>query len=289
MAFYGGFQGLPDHCQDRVLMNLDTPLTDTFGWHPSSLKRIDGLVDFSPNSPNGSDGGLSIASRTMGRALTISHKSASDGDGAPDCEDSGGIIRVCTKEKGLADASLPSDLAQHLDASAGDPKLGGNAKDRRTLNLIADKAINLLKTNKKCRDALSSKSLDALYVLEQLRPNDLYEDFGLINAGDRDEDYLAWTYYGPIQGVTRGAIEFYKDFFDNADSAMGDGLVSDKLTSLEDRQILVILHEIGHANRKYVHPNEMNWVQEQGAKLIIDYKWDNATVNQFIYDNCFKK
>ncbi|KXJ99558.1 MAG: hypothetical protein UZ17_ACD001002404 [Acidobacteria bacterium OLB17] len=183
---------------------------------------------------------------------------------------------------------LPSDLEQRLDASIPDP-LRGSADQRRTLNLIADKAINLLKTNKKCRKALSSTSLDSLAVLEQLRPNDLYEDFGLINAGDIDNDYNAWTYYGPIEGVTRGAIEFYKDFFESADSAMGKGNVSDKLSTLEERQILVVLHEVGHADRKYVHPNEMNRVVKKGAKLAIDYQWDNATVNQFIYDNCFKK
>ena len=32
-AFYGGFQGRPDHCQNKVLRNLDIPLTDTFKWN----------------------------------------------------------------------------------------------------------------------------------------------------------------------------------------------------------------------------------------------------------------
>jgi hypothetical protein len=70
---------------------------------------------------------------------------------------------------------------------------------------------------------------------------------------------------------------------------MGSRTMREKLASLEDRQVLILLHEIGHASRKWVHPDEMNWVAKQGARLVIDNQWDNATVNQYIYDNCFKK
>lgn len=163
--------------------------------------------------------------------------------------------------------------------------------NRRTLTMVANRALLLLETNDKCRNAISSTSLDAVDVLKAMKPPSLYENSGLVNAGDKDGGgFNAYTFSGPIQGVTRGTIEFYEPFFKTADSAMGKGLTSDSLKNLEDRQVLILLHEIGHAARKWMHPDDLNnWVTRNAAKLIVDNQWDNASVNQYIYDNCFKK
>lgn len=208
--------------------------------------------------------------------------------GTPDMTpDNGDIIRVGTPVARFYVSYVSPHLSSVISRLM---PLGDKAENRRTLNRIAEKALKVMESNENCRKAISSTSLDAVDVLKQMKPPSLYENSGLVNAGDQDNpSYNAYTSSGPIQGVTRGTIEFYSNFFDKGlNSAMGSGTVRDKL-GLEDAQLLTMLHEIGHATRKYVHPNEMSWVTKQAAKLVVDNQWDNAPVNQYIYDNCFKK
>jgi len=124
--FYGGFNGLPDHCQNKILKNLGLALKDIFGWHPSSVSKI---VDSPlPGYVGGGSDGMAYA---MGRALSSSSKlSLSGGTKTVDCPDTDsadGTIRVCTSINGLRDKnrsgpSLPNDIDQRLDASnGGDP------------------------------------------------------------------------------------------------------------------------------------------------------------------------
>jgi len=124
-AFYGGFGGMPDHCQNKILKDLRIPLTETFGWHPSSLLK---LVDSPlPGYVGGGSDGMAYA---MGRALSSSSKlSLSGGTKNGNCVDSGSDgenIVICVNQKGLrdksrADSTIPSDIGQRLDASNGDP------------------------------------------------------------------------------------------------------------------------------------------------------------------------
>jgi len=116
--FYGGLQGMPEHCQNRVLMSFDRSLDQIFGWHPSSLKRIEKQVDSTPGYYRSSHGNLGLAQRTMAKGLTISYKFASGGskDGNDqNCDDSGDVIRVCTSVP-----QLPSDLSFRLSAAMAD-------------------------------------------------------------------------------------------------------------------------------------------------------------------------
>ncbi|MGD9631091.1 MAG: hypothetical protein AB7V18_17780 [Pyrinomonadaceae bacterium] len=106
------------------------------------------------------------------------------------------------------------------------------------------------------------------------------------------QNFNAYTSFPPIQGISRGTVEFYKPFFENSlNTDLENGKTAlDVLPSLQDRQALIVLHEIGHATRKWVHPEDVeNWLKKLGARATVDEIWDNAKVNQYIYDNCFKK
>ena len=133
-AYGRDLMAIPDHCQNRVLMSFDRGLDQIFGWRPSSLKRLERQVDSPADYYRGAHGNLGLAQRTIAKGLTISYKFALDisNEGKDqNCEDSGDVIRVCTKEKGkakgLTDSSIPKDVAQRLDpANAGDPNPGDN-------------------------------------------------------------------------------------------------------------------------------------------------------------------
>ena len=150
-SFYGGFNGLPDHCQNKILKNLGLALKDIFGWHPSSVSKI---VDSPlPGYVGGGSDGMAYA---MGRALSSSNKlSLSGGTKTVDCPDTDsadGTIRVCTSINGLRDKnrsgpSLPNDIDQRLDAGnspAADfgTNGGGRGEDMRPCTFQFFFAVN---------------------------------------------------------------------------------------------------------------------------------------------------
>jgi len=117
-SFYGGFNGLPDHCQNRILMNLSIPLTDIFGWHQSSLSKISIELD----SPmRGIEGGRRGDSYAMKHALASTKKTFSFGIGSAQNKKLHSIGEFVVNV---------SDIPDFIDANVGNPiPWGDHMKD----------------------------------------------------------------------------------------------------------------------------------------------------------------
>ncbi|MBX3282995.1 MAG: hypothetical protein KF756_11010 [Acidobacteria bacterium] len=138
-AFYGGFQGLPDHCQNRILMDLNIPLKDTFGWNAP------GSDSFSRQKPEGTEVSgppvLRPARKYSKEEIAEFRRQAADGR---------------FDNEAIPDPSMPSDLAQRLDVSAvGDePPLSKKAAEQ-----MVAKALPVMQAalgNSRCADWLHS-------------------------------------------------------------------------------------------------------------------------------------
>ncbi|KXJ99560.1 MAG: hypothetical protein UZ17_ACD001002406 [Acidobacteria bacterium OLB17] len=120
-AFYGGFQGMPEHCQSKVLMNLNLPLTEIFGWYPESTMLIYSEVHQSPDARPGQGGGHESLhfDNAIRRAALGTTRKARDKEGPTgSCtyDANGPSCKVASLPDGL-----PSDLEQRLDtANPGD-------------------------------------------------------------------------------------------------------------------------------------------------------------------------
>jgi len=105
-AFYGGFGGMPDHCQNKILKDLRIPLTETFGWHASTVTSISFSGDsaLARNLPPVLQPGIKRSKEEIARlkALAVTGKFDNEAE---------------------ADSSLPSDVAQRLDAKYASQKL----------------------------------------------------------------------------------------------------------------------------------------------------------------------
>jgi len=162
-AYGNDLMARPDHCQDRVLMNLNIPLAQTFGWHPASI------VSFSWKRSGGT--GVSVPP-----ILQPGRKHSK--------EEIAEFRRLAAEGKfdneAVSDPSIPTDDGQRLNVSGGDTLYPWNplVKTRR----MSDVEVETLRQNvKKALDA--NDGACAAYVAKllakttELSPNG--EDGGL--------------------------------------------------------------------------------------------------------------
>lgn len=158
-------------------------------------------------------------------------------------------------------------------------------KAKRILDGVAERARRLLEKNEKCRKAISSSKFDALKMLEELLVERLVGgEFrnGFVPLPDKvSGNYVAYT-WSAVDGVTRGTVEFYRDYFGSYVTEVGQTNTQQLGMSDDERRLLTFLHELGHLTRKYIHAQDYT-----SAVPGFDSSISGAEVNKLIYDNCF--
>ncbi len=88
--------------------------------------------------------------------------------------------------------------------------------------------------------------------------------------------------FGPGQ-IYKGRITLYKGFFNRFNIAIGTKETADSLgLSMDDRRIILFLHELSHVTRKYI-----DVLQIVGIHYFDEAIYDKCTINRRIYEACF--
>ncbi len=78
-AFYGGFQGRPDHCQNKVLMSFDRSLDQIYGFSSFDTRRIETYAWGTAAVKGSYEATITTEQEAMQWVLSITHKPASGG------------------------------------------------------------------------------------------------------------------------------------------------------------------------------------------------------------------
>jgi hypothetical protein len=149
----------------------------------------------------------------------------------------------------------------------------------------AEAAILLLLENQKCREALGVSKDDALNLLQSLYKNNRiksknFEDDDILGfadgTGEKSTIYLSTRNF--INPMTATRVQELEGKDSKPAVAFYD---------LADSRIFMMLHELGHATGRYIHPDFrpdflVKWLS--GAKEVIS----TGRLNRIIHENCLK-
>lgn len=150
-------------------------------------------------------------------------------------------------------------------------------------NILKDvikQAVNLLTKNPKCAAALSSGTHSALSSLKNILPNASLTRTGIYNYANTSKGSYAAETTPRIQHITDGQITLYNMFFTGLfDVNLGNTNSASLNLSVENKRLLVFLHELSHLTGAMGHTGD--------SSFLFDRNVSQAALNAIVYNNCF--
>jgi len=155
-AFYGGFQGRPDHCQDRVLMSFDWSLDQIYGFSSFDTRRIETYAWGTAAVKGSYEATITTEQEAMQWVLSITQKPAS-GSGSTGA-DSGyshqsGSMQWDVQVNAGYD-TIAGEFAYLNASNPGDRSLTND--EMQKLKDARNRAVNKIKANTNCREKLTA-------------------------------------------------------------------------------------------------------------------------------------
>ncbi|MEJ7860872.1 MAG: hypothetical protein WKF90_04455 [Pyrinomonadaceae bacterium] len=163
---------------------------------------------------------------------------------------------------------------QNNNIAPAQPTSVNRADALSIVNKTLTAAYQVLKNNKACRDALSGYS-NALKAFA----GTLKSDNITVKENTDGKGVIAQTF--PETGLNYGFMTIYNAFFNNMNFSIGKTDADSLGMGIDEKRLLVILHEIGHITKQFSHGGLIRFP----AKEILD----QAQTNKKVYENCFPK
>lgn len=159
-----------------------------------------------------------------------------------------------------------------------------------------NRALDLMKNNRNCRDAISTGHLDAVEQAERISKEGNFVPYeNVIQQTPGGGTTIADSGKVQINAISKtaqlqydgGDVRFFNSFFQddlNTRYSVGRFEPKDLGMTSDDARVLNILHELAHVTGKYAHP---------GASLLVrmtynnEVEMDSATMNALIWHACF--